>query len=99
MAITVTPVDISIFPSCVYVYQITGLVNGSNSISLPTPPATGSFPPDGLWTPTNILCFPYQSGAQGNVVTPDLSSITNTNGLIAFTLYAGGNTNCLVIVQ
>ena len=99
MAITVTSQDISIFPVANYVYLITGLVNGANTINLPTPPATGSFPPDGLWTPTVILCFPYQTGAQANIVTPDLSSITNSSGSVSFTLYAAGASNCLTIVM
>lgn len=97
MAITVTSIDKSL-GLVGYMYQIDGLVNGSNSISLPTPPATGSFPPDGLWTPTVILCFPYASGSIGSLVTPDYTTITNTNGLIAFSLYAAGATSCLVFV-
>lgn len=98
MSITVTSNDISIFPVCNYVYTITGLVNGANSISLPTPPATGSFPPAGDWTPTQILCFPKNAGAIGALVTPDLSTIANTNGAVTFTLYANGATSVLAIV-
>lgn len=99
MAITVTSKDISIFPVANYVYLVTGLTTGSNTINLPTPPAVGSFPVAGDWTPTVILCFPYQAGAVGNTVTPDLSSITNSSGAVSFTLYASGATNCLIIVM
>ena len=97
MAITVTPLNESL-ALVEFTYDITGLVNGANSVSLPTPPVAGSFPPDGQWTPTTILCFPYQTAAQGNLVTPDYSTIVNTNGAITFTLYAGGATNCLVFI-
>lgn len=95
---TVTWVGRSIIPISDYCYQITSLVNGSNSISLPTPPAKGSFPVAGDWTPTNILCFPYATGGVGTLVTPDLTTISNSSGAITFTLYATGNTSCLVIV-
>ena len=98
MAVTVTWVDKSIIPISDYAYQITNLVNGSNSISLPTPPAKGSFPVAGDWTPTNILCFPYNASAVGALVTPDLNTIANSSGAITFTLYATGATSCLVIV-
>lgn len=95
MAIVVTPQNKSL-AVVGYVYNITGLVTGANAISLPTPPAAGSFPSD--WTPTVILCFPYNAGAVGAIVTPDYSTIVNNNGLITFTLYSGGATNCLVVV-
>lgn len=99
MAITPTSLDISIFPVANYVYQVIGLVNGANAIALPVPPAVGSFPPAGDWTPTQILCFPYNAASFGASVTPDLQSIVNTNGSITFTLYANGSTNCLIIVM
>lgn len=99
MAITPTSQDISIFPVANYVYTVTGMVNGANAIALPVPPATGSFPPDGLWTPTQILCFPYNIGSAGALVTPDLTTIANSNGSITFTLYSTGSTNCLIIVM
>lgn len=97
MAIVVTPVDKSLALT-EYTYSVTGLVNGVNVVALPTPPATGSFPPLGDWTPTVILCFPYQNGAGGNLVTPDYNSITNVNGLVTFNLYATGATNVLLFV-
>ena len=77
-----------------YMYSITGLVNGANAITLPTPPVYGSFPPDGSWTPTKILCYPYMTGSVGSLVTPDLSTITQSAGVVTFTLYADGPTNC-----
>lgn len=98
MAVTVTTQKKSIIPIADYVYNVTGLVNGINAVSLPTPPAAGSFPPLADWTPTTILCFPFNQGAVGALVTPDLASITNTNGLIAFNLWANGTTSCLIIV-
>lgn len=93
----VTPIYKSL-AMAVQSYVITGLVNGANAISLPTPPAAGSFPPLADWTPTVILCFPYATGGVGAVVTPDLTTITNTAGLVAFTLYANGNTNAIVFI-
>ena|SRR6185437_12810390 len=97
MAVVVTSISQS--PGlAAYVYNITGLVNGANAITLPTPPANGSFPPDGTWTPTVIQCQPHQTGAIANTVTPDLSTITQTAGAVTFTLYAAGATNCQVTV-
>lgn len=80
-------------------YTITGLVNGANAIVLPTPPVDGSFPPDGSWTPTTIKVFPYQQGAVAAKVSPDLSTITQVAGVVTFTLWADGNTNCIVAVN
>lgn len=102
MAIVVTYQDKSL-PMVAGVYNVTGLINGANSISLPTPPAAGSFPVDptpggSFWTPTQILCFPYNTGAVGATVTPDYSTIVNTAGTVTFTLYASGNTNCFIVV-
>jgi hypothetical protein len=97
MSVAVTFVDKSIGLS-EYTYNVTGLVNGANTVTLPTPPAAGSFPPLADWTPTTILCFPYNTAAVGAVVTPDYTTITNTAGVIAFTLYAGGATSCLLFV-
>lgn len=97
MAVTVTPVTKSV-ALVEFTYNVTGLVNGANSIVLPVPPATGSFPPDGEWTPSTVLCFPYNAGAVGAVVTPDLTTIVNTNGAITFTVYANGATSCLMFV-
>lgn len=97
MAITVTPLNESL-AMVEYTYDVTGLVNGVNLVTLPTPPTAGSFPPAGDWTPTTILCFPYQSGAQGNIVTPDYGTIVNAAGVITFNVYAGGATNCLMFI-
>lgn len=97
MAIVVTTINKSL-ALAEYTYTVTGLVNGANTVVLPTPPAQGSFPPLGDWTPTTILCFPYASGSLGNLVTPDYGTITNVNGLITFTLNAGGATNVLLFV-
>ncbi len=97
MAINTTFVKKS-FPLAEYTSQVTGLVNGANSISLPTPPAAGSFPPLADWTPTFVYCFPYNTGAVGAVVTPDLSTITNSAGAVSFTLYASGATSVLILV-
>src|SRR5882672_6509033 len=97
MSIVVTSVDASI-GLVEYTYLVTGLANGANTVTLPAPPKAGSFPPAGDWTPTVILCFPYMTGAQGNVVTPDLSTIANSSGTITFTLYAAGATNVLIFV-
>ena len=97
MSVVVTSVRKSL-PLVDFTYQITRLVNGANAITLPTPPAAGSFPPLADWTPTVILCFPYNQGAVGAVVTPDLSTIANAAGVITFTLYASGATSVLVYV-
>ena len=98
MAVVVTSLDKSLALTA-YLYNVTGLVSGANTITLPTPPATGSFPPLDDWVPTTILCFPYQVGAQGNIVTWDPSTIVETSsGVVSFTLYAGGSTNCLIVV-
>lgn len=97
MAVQVTSLTKSV-PLVAYYYDIDGLVNGLNAISLPAPTLQGSFPPDGEWTPTEIWCFPYQEGALGDLVTPDLSSIVNSNGQITFNLWAAGATNCRVLV-
>jgi len=97
MAITVTRQPGSPAQAA-YVYQVNGLVNGANTVPLPTPPAYGSFDPTGEWTPSVILCYPNQNGAAGALVTPDLSTITQVAGVVTFTLYADGNTNCLVVV-
>jgi len=97
MAIVVTQVRQS-FPLVEYTYKVTGLVTGANVVTLPTPPATGSFPPAGDWTPTFVFAFPYNFGAAGSAVAVDPSTITNVNGLITFTLYAGAATNALIMV-
>ncbi len=97
MAVVVTSVNNSL-PLVAYAYKVTGLVNGANTVTLPTPPAAGSFPPAGDWTPTFVFCFPFNTGAVGAVVTPDLTTITNTNGAIVFTLYAGNATACYILV-
>lgn len=97
MAVVATPVNKSL-ALVDYVYNVTGLVNGANTVTLPAPPTAGSFPPAGDWTPTTILCFPYNPGSQGNLVTPDLTTIVNSTGTITFTVYAGGATSCLMFV-
>ena len=97
MSVVVTTSNTS-FPLVGYLYKVTGLVNGANTVTLPTPPAAGSFPPLGDWTPTFVFCFPFNTGAVGAVVTPDLTTITNTAGLVAFTLYAGNATSCYILV-
>jgi len=97
MPLVVTSINKSL-ADCDYTYTVTGLVNGANAIVLPTPPAAGSFPPLGDWTPTVILAFPYATGGVGSLVTPDLTTIVNTNGAVTFTLYASGNTNVLLFV-
>jgi hypothetical protein len=97
MSITVTSVNNSL-PLVAYAYKVTGLINGANTVTLPVPPLAGSFPPAGDWTPTFVFCFPYQASAVGNIVTPDLTTITNTNGAVAFTLYSGGATSCYILV-
>lgn len=99
MAVTVTSDDISIFPVANYVYLVTGLVLGANTVTLPVPPAAGSFPVAGDWTPTVILCFPYAIGSVGSLVTPDYTTITNSSGSVAFTVYSSGTTNCLIVVM
>lgn len=95
MPIVVTPSNRST-PLVQYWYLITGLTNGANAISLPTVPQQGSFPPLGDWTPTFVYCYPYNAGAVGAVVTPDLTTISNSSGNITFTLYTDGATNVLV---
>lgn len=82
----------------VHVYDITGLVQGANSITLPTPPAAGSFDVSGNETPTEIRAYPYQHSAFAGTVTPDLDTISNSSGVITFTLYADGSTNARVHV-
>ena len=91
MAVVVTSISQS--PGlAAYVYDITGLVEGANAITV------SNFPPTGEWTPTVIQCQPYQTGAIANNVTPDLSTITQAAGVVTFTLYAAGATNCQVTV-
>ena len=97
MALLVTPLDKSIGVT-EYTYNVTGLVNGANAIVLPSPPATGSFPPLADWTPTVIICLPYNASALGALVTPDYNTIVNTAGAVTFTLYASGATNVLLFV-
>ncbi len=99
MAVTVTSQDISIFPVANFIYTVTGLVNGANTVTLPVPPKAGSFPVAGDWTPTLVLCFPYNTGAISGFVTPDLTSITNSSGSVAFTVYANGAANCYMVVM
>lgn len=86
------------FPLVAYVYKITGLVNGANVITLPAPPLPGSFPPAADWTPTFIYCFPFNTGAVGSLVTPDLSTIANSAGTVSFTLNASGATSVYILV-
>ena len=93
MAVTITRVPGSPAQAA-YMYEINGLVMGANAITLPTPPAYGSFPPTGEWTPSVILCWPNQNGAVAAAVTPDLSTITQSAGVVTFVLYAAGPTNC-----
>ena len=97
MSVVVTTSNTS-FPLVGYLYKVTGLVNGANTVTLPTPPAAGSFPPLGDWTPTFVFCFPFNTGSVGATVTPDLTTITNTAGAVVFTLYAGGSTACYILV-
>jgi hypothetical protein len=99
MAITVTFTGKSPAVAAL-VYDIDGLVNGVNAITLPIPPAYGSVDPDSAsWKPTSIKCFPHAAGVIGALVTPDLSSITYSSGTVTFNLYAAGATECLVEVQ
>jgi hypothetical protein len=97
MAVVVTFQDKSIGQVGMF-YQVTGLVNGANTVTLPTPAAKGSFPPAADWTPTVILCFPYASGAVAAMVSPDYGTIVNTAGVIVFTLYAAGAANTILWV-
>lgn len=97
MAIVVT-VQKASFPLVAYVYKVTGLVNGANVVTLPAPPAAGSFPPLADWTPTFIYCFPFQTGAVGALVTPDLTTIANSAGTVSFTLNATGATAVYILV-
>src|SRR5580692_11833098 len=97
MAIVVTQVRQS-YPLVEYTYKVTGLVNGANTVTLPTPPAVGSFPPAGDWTPTFVYAFPYNFGAVGSIVTVDPSTIVNSSGAVTFTLYAGAATDALIMV-
>lgn len=97
MSIVTTQVRRS-FPLVEYTYLVTGLVNGANTVTLPTPPAVGSFPPAGDWTPLFVYAFPYNIGAVGAVVTVDPTTIVNTAGAVTFTLYAGGATDALIMV-
>ena len=98
MAIVVTSVNKS-FPLVAYAYLVTGLVNGANTVTLPTPPVQGAFPAADDWLPTFVYCFPYNSGAVGAVVTPDLTTIAETSaGVVSFTLYAGAATDVYILV-
>lgn len=90
MAVNITATLQSI-PNVLYEFDVQGLVTGANALTLPN--TYGAFPPDGEWTPTRCDCFPYQIGAVGALVTPDLTTIVNTNGSIAITVYSAGNTN------
>ncbi len=96
MAIVVTNTRTS-YPLVEYSYTITGLVNGANTITLPTPPAVGSFPP--AWQLDTDLCLMPSRityGAVGAVVTVDPSTIVNTAGAVTFTLYASGSCDCWI---
>jgi len=98
MAIVVSTLNVS-FPMVEYSYAVTGLAAGANTITLPTPPAAGSFPPLNDWIPTFVYCWPYNFGAVGAVVTVDPSTISSTAGAVTFTLYAGAATDCRIMVQ
>lgn len=82
----------------VHPYTVTGLTTGSNAITLPVPPLAGSFDPSGLETPTTVRFVSYQNGAVGAFCTYDPASITNTNGAVAFTVYASGDTDAIMEV-
>jgi len=99
MALAVAVDNISIWPVSNYVYQITGIINGANSIVLPTPPAAGSFPPDGSWTPSVILPFPYAIGAIAPYMSVDYTTVANSNGAVTFTLYSNGSGAAIVVCQ
>ena len=96
--LVVTSINYS-FPMVEYSYAVTGLSAGANIITLPTPPAAGSFPPLNDWIPTFVYAFPYNFGAVGSLCTVDPSSITSTAGAVTFTLYAGAATDCRIMVQ
>jgi len=98
MAIVVTSVYKS-FPLVAYAYNITGLINGANAITLPAPPLAGSFPPANDWVPTFVYAFPYNNGAVGAIVTVDPTTISSSAGTVTFTLYAGAATDAFVLVQ
>lgn len=98
MAIVVTSVNKS-FPLVAYAYNITGLVNGANAVTLPSPPLAGSFPPANDWLPTFVYAFPYNIGAAGATVTVDPNTIAEAAGVVTFTLYATGATDAFVLVQ
>lgn len=85
-------------PLNAYYFDVSGIVNGSQTITLPAPSLQGSFPPDGQWTPTEVWCMPYNTAATGALVTPDLTTIVNTNGAVTFTVNAAGVTNCRMLV-
>ena len=98
MAIVVTSVNKS-FPLTAYAYAITGLVAGANTITLPTPPLAGSFPPADDWLPTSVYVFPYNVGAVGAIVSIDPTTIAETTaGVVSFTLYSGGSTDAFILV-
>lgn len=98
MAVTVTSLKKSL-PMSVWAYTVTGLVAGANTVTLPTPPAAGSFPPDDTWVPTEVLVFPYNTGAVSGKVSIDRSTIAETAvGVVSFTLYADGAANALCFV-
>jgi hypothetical protein len=79
MAITATLLKNSV-PVVGYLYNITGLANGSNAISV------SDFPPDGGWTPSHIWCFPYDN-ASGAIAYADNASINQSNGVVNFNLW------------
>lgn len=101
MAIVVTSINNSM-PLVGYWYNVTGLANGANTITLPTAPAQGSFPVTTAttsdWTPTFVYCFPYNAGAVGTVVTIDPATISISSSAVSFTLYATGATNVRILV-
>ena len=98
MAIVVTSVNKS-FPLMANAYNVTGLVAGANTVTLPSPPLAGSFPPANDWIPTFVFAFPYNIGAAGAATTVDPTTITSAAGVVAFTLYASSATDAFVLVQ
>jgi len=80
----------------VHAYTVTGLVNGSQTLTCPAPPLAGSFDPSGNETPTFAYFFSYAASAIGPKVTADPASISNSSGTITLTANSDGSGSAIM---